>query len=333
MHSWMRGILVGLTLVLLVGLVAGGGLAQTKKLVIGASIVTTDNLWWVNCGKFIRETGEHLGTTVILTSAENDQAKQLKDVEDLIARGVDGLVIGPVHEEGSVAVLELAARHKVPVTLVGRRSRSDKYVAMYVYEEQMFGYWQATYIAARLAPKGGGNVVYLFGPVGAGYPRFQFEGFESVLKNHPQLKLLTVQRGPTDTVAEGMRLMEDALVRFPKIDAVAGNNDDLVLGAIGAAEAAGRAKDIIFTGSSGVPMGMQAIFDDRMHFTCLKSPALSASGAVTALVGHLRGEKIPVKDVFLQPVPVVKENVLKVRDPIFGGTVANPGTFVPEQRR
>jgi ABC-type sugar transport system substrate-binding protein len=98
------------------------------------------------------------------------------------------------------------------------------------------------------------------------------------------------------------------------------------LGAIRAAESAGRAKGTIFIGNSGLPMGMQAICEGKMHYTALKSQALMISNALDVLIKAIQGEKVE-KYSKLQPIPVTKENVQTAKDPVFGGTVSNPASY------
>ncbi|MEJ5378483.1 MAG: sugar ABC transporter substrate-binding protein [bacterium] len=309
----------------------GLGLAQKKDpkdMTIGASLISKDNMWWANVGKFLEQAAKAKGVKLIVLWAQGDVSKQLKDVEDLIQRKVDGLIIGPVHGTGSVQAFEAAWAAKIPTIDFARAVETDKFAASVVADETMFGIKQAEFIASRLP--NGGKLVYLFGPVGASYPAIQFEGFQNELKKYPHIEILEVYKSKVDTMAEGLRNAEDALVRFPKIDAFVGSNDDLTLGALRAAESAGRAKDIIFVGNSGLPMGMQAIYEGKMHYTALKSQAAMISTALDMLIKVIQGEKVD-KDIKVPPIPVTKENVLTVKDPVFGGTVDNPATFTPQK--
>jgi ribose transport system substrate-binding protein len=307
-------------------------LAQTKKepkdMVIGASLISKDNMWWANVGKFLDQAAAAKGVKLVSLWAQGDVSKQLKDVEDLIQRKVDGLIIGPVHGTGSVQAFEAAWAAKIPTIDIARAVETDRFVASVVFDETLFGIKQAEFVASKLP--NGGKLIYLYGPVGASYPQIQYEGFLQKLKEYPKLEVLEVYKSKVDTMAEGLRNAEDALVRFPRIDAFLGSNDDLTLGALRASESAGRAKDILFVGNSGLPMGMQAIYEGKMHYTSLKSQAAMISMALDLLVKAIQGEQVE-KYVKVPPISVTKENVLTVRDPVFGGTVDNPSRFVPQK--
>lgn len=327
----MRGKLKNLlgTLILVAALFTGLAPASQKSagdLVLGASLISKDNMWWANVGRFLEEAATLRGVKLIVLWAQGDPAKQLRDTEDLIQRRVDGILLGPVHSRGSVVALEAAHRARIPVVQIARASETENFAASFVFDEKMFGVKQAQFLASQLPH--GGTVAYLYGPVGASYPAIQFEGFEETIREYPRIRLLHVFRSRVDTMAEGLRNGEDALVRFDRIDAFVGSNDDLVLGAVRAAESAGRAKDIVFIGNSGLPMGMQAIHEGKMAYTSLKSPAVMITQALDALIRIVQGEEVP-KHNLVQPVPVTRENVLSVRDPLFGGTLTSPATFEP----
>jgi ABC-type sugar transport system substrate-binding protein len=298
-----------------------------KDMVIGASLISKDNMWWANVGKFLEQAAEMRGVKLIVLWAQGDPSKQLRDTEDLIQKKVDGIILGPVHNEGSVGAIETAHKAGIPLVQIARASATDKYAAQFIFDERMFGVRQAEFVASKLPE--GGNLVYLYGPVGAAYPAIQFGGFEETLKKYPKLKIAHVYKSKVDTMAEGLRNAEDALIRFDKIDAFLGSNDDLALGAIRAAESAGRAKQIVFVGNSGIPMGMQAIHEGKMAYTSLKSQAAMIIQALDALIKVVQGEQVS-KNNLVAPISVTRENVLTVRDPVFGGTLQNPATYIPK---
>ncbi|MDA2923988.1 sugar ABC transporter substrate-binding protein [Acidobacteria bacterium AH-259-L09] len=323
----MRKIVVmAMVLILVFPVVGIAARNNVEDIVIGASLISKDNMWWANVGRFLEQAATMRAVKLIVLWAQGNPAKQLRDTEDLIQKGVNGVLLGPVHNKGSVVAIEAVHKAGIPLVQIARSSATQNFSASFVFDEKMFGVKQTEFLASRLP--NGGSVVYLYGPVGASYPAIQFEGFEETLNKYPKIKLLHVFKSKVDTVAEGLRNAEDALVRYGKIDAFVGSNDDLVLGAIRAAESAGRAKEITFVGNSGLPMGMQAIYEGKMAYTSLKSQAAMIIQALDALIKIIQGKKV-AKHNMVQPIPVTKENVLTVRDPVFGGTVSNPSTFRP----
>ena len=301
-----------------------------KKPVIGASLVSKDNQWWANAGKFLTQAAEARNVDLVLLWAGGNQEKQIKDVEDLIARKVDGILVGPVQQAGSMVAVDAAAEANIPVVTFGRRSNSTKANAEVFFNEAQFGVNQVEQLAKDFP--NGAKIVYLFGPVGAGYAVQQYQdGLLPTLKKHPNLQLLDTYKHENDTTALGMKSAEDALIRFPDVDAFLSSNDDMVFGAARAVEAAGKGGKIKCYGSTAVPIGLQAIYDGKMCFTNLKSQAVIAAQSLDLLLKVMKGEKVN-KVNMTEPVAITRENLLTLKDAGFSGTVADPGTWTPKKK-
>lgn len=234
----------------------------------------------------------------------------------------------------------IAAIHKagIPSVMVGRVSKNTNYTASVQFDDTAFGEEQGKFIADYFKKKGFTKEnpacgYYILAPIGGSYPQEEHDGCMSILKKCPWIKIYDTAYGPADSMAVGLEVSEPLLVRYNKLHWIAGNNDDLALGGLRAAESAGRAKDMIFVGSSSVPMGMQAIWEGRMHFTVGKSPALLMKAGVDTLFDILNGKKIEKAAQKIAPIPISQENVKTYRDPIFGGTYDNPATYTPLQSK
>lgn len=324
-------VLLGFVMLLSAGTGFAAEQKQTKKkYVIGVSLVSKDNQWWGTAGKFITQAAEAKGVELVLLWAAGNQEKQVKDIEDLIQRKVDGIIMGPVQQAGSTVAVDSVAEANIPIVTFGRRSNSKKANAEVFYNEAQFGINQVQAIAKDFP--NGANIVYLFGPVGAGYAIQQYEdGFLKELKKFPKLKLLDTYKHENDTTALGMKNAEDALIRFSDVSVFAGCNDDMGFGAIRAIEAAGKGGKIKVYGSTGMPIGLQAINDGKMVFTNLKSTAAVTNKALDLMLKILKGEKVQ-KVNLIDPVIITKDNLLTLKDPGFSGTIDNPGTWKPAKK-
>ena len=304
--------------------------AQQKKVVIGSSMVQKDSDWWAVMGRFVEQAANAEGFEVITLWAGGDQEKQIKDMEDLIQRKVNAIVMGPVQQDGSMVAINSAAEAGIPVITVGRRSKTDKQYAEVFADEPQFGVEQVTQISKDFP--NGGNVVYLFGPVGAGYAIQMWEqGVVPTLEKHPNLKILQKYSSPSDIASDGMKNAEDAIVRYDNIDLIACSNDGLALGAVRAVQAAGKSGKITVYGAGATEMGMQAIADGEMRYTTIKSQAKMAQLVMQKVVLAVNGKPVGKKINLVEPLVVTKDNVLTVRDAMFGGTVTDPETFKPKK--
>src|SRR5262245_56584919 len=96
-----RGVfIVGMTLLLAPLLMASFALAQTAKTTIGVALAQDDNPLYILMLKGIRARAQELGWDVATVSSNEDKLKQINGVQDLIARGVKGILISPIDAVG-----------------------------------------------------------------------------------------------------------------------------------------------------------------------------------------------------------------------------------------
>ena len=100
--------------------------------------------------------------------------------------------------------------------------------------------------------------------------------------------------------AEGLTVFEDILQANPEIDGVFAHNDEMILGAVQAAKAAGRAKDIVFVGFDAVDDAVNAVKAGNLAATVAQQPAVIGELGVKTAVDHLNGKSVP-KNI---PVPL-----------------------------
>jgi len=331
-HKWMGLLFCLLLLVSVSGAFAAGQGEAAEgegKILIGLSMVQKDSDWWNTMGKFAKQACEAEGWETVTVWGGGDQQKQIKDIEDLIARGVDYIIMGPIQQEGSMVAIDKAHAAGIPVVTVGRRSNTTNQFGEVFANEAQFGIEQVEQLHKDYP--NGANIVYLFGPVGAGYAIQMWEqGVVPTLKKYPNLKILEKYSHPSDITSDGIKTAEDAIVRFgDQIDVFAASNDGLALGAVRAVQAAGLGDKIKVYGAGLTLMGMEAVYDGTMHYTTLKSQAQMATKCVKFLKMAIAGETPAQKTDLVQPVVIMKDNVLKVKDPMFGGTVPNPSSWKP----
>ena len=99
------GIALVLALVMSVGVMEA---SAQKKFVIGASMVQKDSDWWAMMARLLEQAAKAKGYDIVTVWANADQEKQIKDVEDLIQRKVDIIIMGPVQQDGSMVAIDQA---------------------------------------------------------------------------------------------------------------------------------------------------------------------------------------------------------------------------------
>src|SRR5262249_32525657 len=98
--------------------------AQAGKTVIGVALAQDDNPLYILMLRGIRARAQDLGWDVVAVSSNEDKLKQINGVQDLIARGVKGVLISPIDAVGVNAAYDAAAQAKVPIVSLARGSSS-----------------------------------------------------------------------------------------------------------------------------------------------------------------------------------------------------------------
>jgi ribose transport system substrate-binding protein len=274
--------------------------APADKVTIGVSLAQDDNPFYIAMLKGIRARAQELGWDVATVSANEDKLKQINGVQDLVARGVKGILISPIDAVGVNAAYDAAAAAKVPIVSVARGSVSPNQTIHVAMDEKQIGRDIAEWTAKKLGGKG--QVAMLLGPSGAPTFKNLAEGYTEVMAKYPDIKIVFKSDGPL-TRERGVKQTEDALVANPDLAAVYTANDDVALGAMQAVLAANRAGKTIVTGMNGVPPALRAVKDGNMAMTVELNPVEWGRLGVDVLATYLKGDKI-------QPRVFIKHNLI-----------------------
>jgi ribose transport system substrate-binding protein len=274
--------------------------APADKITIGVSLAQDDNPFYIAMLKGIRARAQELGWDVATVSANEDKLKQINGVQDLVARGVKGILISPIDAVGVNAAYDAAAAAKIPIVSVARGSVSPNQTIHVAMDEKQIGRDIAEWTAKKLGGKG--QVAMLLGPSGAPTFKNLADGYTEVMAKYPDIKIVFKSDGPL-TRERGVKQTEDALVANPDLAAVYTANDDVALGAMQAVLAANRAGKTIVTGMNGVPPALRAVKDGNMAMTVELNPVEWGRLGVDVLATYLKGDKI-------EPRVFIKHNLI-----------------------
>ncbi len=204
---------------------------------------------------------------VIATDGQNDSATQAQDVEDLLARGIDLLIISPLTSDALTPVCQKAMDQGIPVVTLDRNVECD--VTCFIgAENKPMGVASADKLAEALDGKG--KIVEIQGTAGASATIDRHDGFAEQLEaEYPDMEIIATQY--CDYLREdAMTFMDDTLQRFGpgEIDAIYCHNDEMALGALEALRAAGREdEEILIVGMDGSEDAFKEIEAGNMFFT------------------------------------------------------------------
>ena len=128
---------------------------------------------------------------LIVTDANNNPSKQVSDVEDLLQRGVDILLISASKAEALDPVVTRAMKSGVPVIMVDRRVTSDNFVSFVTASDQVTGRLFAQWLVEKLHGKG--NIIMLPGQAGASPAEIRIAAAKSIFNQYPDIKILDMQ--------------------------------------------------------------------------------------------------------------------------------------------
>jgi len=285
-----------LTALLVVGLIAGcssqSGLEQQEEkqddgVTIGFSISTLNNPFFVTLKEGAEKAAKEAGAELIVVDAQDDSAKQLSDVEDLIQKKVDILLINPTDSHAVSSAVESANQAGIPVITVDREAEGGETVAHIASDNVSGGKMAGEYILEQLGGKG--NIVELEGIPGTSAARDRGKGFHEAVDGKPGVKVVASQ--PADfNRAKGLNVMENILQSHKDIQAVFAHNDEMALGALEAIKAA--KKEILVVGFDAIEDAVKAVEKGDMAATIAQKPEEMGRIAAEVAVKAAKGEKV-----------------------------------------
>jgi ribose transport system substrate-binding protein len=276
-----------------------------EKTTIGVSLAQDDNPFYIAMLRGIRARAQELGWDVATVSANEDKLKQINGVQDLVARGVKGILISPIDAVGVNAAYDAAAAAKIPIVSVARGSSSPNQTIHVAMDEKQIGRDIAEWTAKKLGGKG--KVALLMGPSGAPTFKNLGDGYSEVMAKYPEIHIVFRSDGPL-TRERGVKQAEDALVAHPDLAAIYTANDDVALGAMQAVNAANRKGKTLVTGMNGVPPALRAVKEENLAMTVELNPVEWGRLGVDVLATFLKGEKVDPR-VFIKHVIIDGTNV------------------------
>jgi len=237
--SLLAGVLPVLVLASMAGCRKADG-GNSGKWTVGFSQMGHDNPWRMAQTASLKAEAAKRGYDIVVTDAQDQTAKQVADVEDLIARRVNVILLAPREYEGLAPALQAAKDANIPVILVDREAEGTAGEDFVTFLGSNF-VEQGRRAAEWLVKETGGTagIVELTGTPGSSVAADRAKGFRDVIAQHPGMKILATQTGEFSR-ANGQRVMQNLAQSLGKqITAVYAHNDEMALGALEALRSAG----------------------------------------------------------------------------------------------
>ncbi|WP_366922057.1 substrate-binding domain-containing protein [Metallumcola ferriviriculae] len=264
-----------------------------EQLVIGFSQVTLDSPFYVALMEAAEAKADEMGAKLVYVDAQNDIAKQNKDVQDLITRGIDILLLNAVNPSGVAPAIKAAEEAGIPVIAVDRPAQGE--VATFVGRDNKAMGKLAGELAVDLLGGVGaaeGKVIEIQGAAGGQVMMDRRDGFHEPLEQEAGVEI--VQSPYADYVrANAVTAFQDLLQANPDVNLVYAHNDDMALGAYQVLEQNDMLGDVKIIGVDGLMEAIQKMETGNYHGTVLNDPGYLGEVAVETALGVLDGEEYP----------------------------------------
>lgn len=265
---------------------------------VGFAQMESNNPWRIAETKSFHDVAASCGWELIATDAAGSAAKQVADVDSLIAQGIDVLFLPPREEKPLIPAVLKARAAGVPTFLVDRSvdpnvaKAGEHYVAFLGSDFVDQGRRVAEWLIENFEGDRG-IIVELEGTTGSSPANDRRKGFDDRIAQDDRFGIVASQSG--DFARDlGRQVMETLLQAHPDVNVVYAHNDEMAIGAIQALELAGRkpGEDVLIVSIDGTRDALQAIIDGKMGVTVESSPFFGPL-ACDVMKRYAAGEKIP----------------------------------------
>ncbi len=220
---------------------------------------------------------------------ETEVAKQINIIQDMMSRGVDGIVMAACNENALVDTIAQAMDRGIPVVTVDSGVNSDLPVS-FIATDNIEG---AKAAAAKMAELigGAGDVGQLPFVPGAATSEMREKGFAEGLKDFPDVKLVATIHTHSDT-AKALAATEDMMTAHPNLKGIFAGNEAAAIGAIQAIETAGKAGEIKLIAFDASPEQLDALKRGTMHALIVQDPFRMGYDGVKTVIDAIEGKPV-----------------------------------------
>jgi ribose transport system substrate-binding protein len=285
-----------------------------KKITIGMANLSLCCAYFIGMSKAVQDEAKaYPNITIIETNADGKVEKLTSDVEDLISKKVDGIILSGAFIEAAPAALDAIKKAGIPVVMVDRKLKGGDYTSWIGPDNFAIGQEVGGYLVERLSGKGKLAVI-------RGGPADNTIGSERTRGVHDKvnasgIEVITYADFAGWSTDGGKKAMEDLLAKNPQLDAVFCENDSMCLGAQTAIADAGRTKEILVAGVDGQKEALLQILNKTNYVaTGLNNSNQIGRAGFNRLTAILAGLEAS-KDTVLPSPLISPANVVKFYDP------------------
>ena len=298
----MNRLLTGTALALT--LLAPAAMAQN----IGISMALFDDNFLTILRNGMQDTAAEKGIEVQVEDAQNDVGRQLSQIENFVASGVEAIIVVPVDTDATMAMTAAAEAAGIPLVYVNRQPVNvddlPERQAFVGSEERQAGMLETTEICRLLREAGkgeGAKAVIMMGELSTQAARERTAAAKAVIESNDCAFIEVVEEQTANWQrTQGTDLMTNWLAAGITPDAVISNNDEMAIGAAQALRAAGVPLDtVVIGGVDGTTDGLAAVAAGDTDVTVFHNAKAQGEGAVETAVKLINGEAVSEKKIYI----------------------------------
>jgi ribose transport system substrate-binding protein len=295
--------------------------AETMTIGITQNNVGVDSYQTTYERAFIAAAEANPNVEVVVLDAGGDVARQIAQMEDLIQQEVDAIIIWPTNGEAVIPAVRKAHNAGIPVVVTNSNiaEQGFDFVASFSGPDNITQGARSAEIMCdkfkEMGIEGEARVVQISGQPGYTTAIERQKGFDDRLPEVcPDVTLVETQPGDWNR-EKSQQVMEAFLVKYDDIDGVYAGDDNMGVGALNAAKAAGR-DGIIFVGATNFAVGFDAMAAGDYWGSIYQSPVDDAEAALKTAIDILNGEELPFLNYFDTP-KITQDNMDAFTKPVF----------------
>jgi ribose transport system substrate-binding protein len=289
---------------------------ENRRLTIAVIPKGTIHEFWKTVHAGAEMAGQELGVDILWQGSlkEDDREAQISVVENIITRGVDGIVLAPLDDTALLRTVDEAMRNEIPVVIFDSGLQGDNYISYVATDNFKAGQLAGQYMAKLLDGKG--SVAVLRYAEGSDSTTKREDGFLDAIRAFENIKIATSNQYAGVTTESALQAAENLLSRFGgnegnlRIDGIFCATEPTALGILRALENAGYAGKVKFVGFDSSEKMIAALRDGELSGFVVQNPMRIGYLGVKTLVGHIRGEQVP-RRIDTGSVLVTMENIDK----------------------
>src|SRR6056297_1405032 len=305
----------------LTGTAMAGSHSDTMTIGITQNNVGVDSYQTTYEKAFIAAAEANDMVETVVLDAGGDVARQIAQMEDLIQQEVDAIIIWPTNGEAVIPAVRKAHQADIPVIVTNSNiaEQGFDFVSSFSGPDNITqGKRSAEIMCDKFKDMGiedEAKVVHITGQPGYTTAIERAKGFDDrLLEVCPNVEQIDKQPGDWNR-EKSQKVMEAFLVKYDDIDGVYAGDDNMGVGALNAAKAAGR-DGIIFVGATNFAVGYEAMEEGDYWGSIYQSPVDDAEAALQTAVDVLNGEEVPFLNYFDTP-KITQENQDEFDKPVF----------------